>query len=129
MHFWSPAMLRNGHAFGIRTEDGRLVCAVGVNFILAEKSYAQLGALATAPAFRGRSFATRVVSAARASLGQAGIRECGVLADARDPALAGFYAKLGFSSRGGFRFIDPADAVLTGHSEGADPDDAESCQP
>lgn len=105
MHYWSPAMLRNGHAFGIRAT-GRLVCAVIVNFILSEHRYAQVGALATHPDFRGRSFATRVLSAARSSLAQAGIRECGVLADANDPALTAFYARLGFSERGGFRFIE-----------------------
>jgi len=104
MHYWSPAMLRNGHAFGIRAA-GRLVCAVIVNFILHEPRYAQLGALATHPDFRGRSFATRVLSAARSSLAKAGVRECGVFADASDPALTAFYARLGFAARGGFRFI------------------------
>jgi GNAT superfamily N-acetyltransferase len=105
MRYWSPAMLRNGHAFGIRA-DGRLVCAVIVNFILHEYRYAQIGALATHPDFRGRSFATRVLSAARSSLAEAGIRECGVLADAKDPELAAFYARLGFAERGAFRFIE-----------------------
>ena len=106
MDFWSPAMLRNGHVFGVRAGDGSLVCAAGVNFILPAQDYAQVGALATHPGFRGRSFATRTLTAVRASLAAADIHECGVLADARDPALTAFYGKLGFVPRGSFRFID-----------------------
>lgn len=106
MHFWCPAMLRIGHAFGIRGPDGTLVCAGSVNFTLPRLGYAQIGALATHPAHRGRSFANRVLIAIRSSLSRADIRECGLFADATNPQLPTFYLRQGFSVRGSFRFIE-----------------------
>jgi GNAT superfamily N-acetyltransferase len=106
MRFWCQSMFRAGHAFGIRGLDRKLICAGGVNFILPSLGYAQIGALATHPSYRGRSYASRVLTAIRSSLAQTGIRFCGLFADAYDPQLPFFYSKRGFSERGGFRFIE-----------------------
>jgi GNAT superfamily N-acetyltransferase len=104
IRFWCPAMFHVGHAFGIRNEDGKIVCAGGVNFILPRLNYAQIGALVTHPAYRGRSYASHVLSAIRASLAREGISECGLFADAGSPRLLAFYMQRGFSECGRFRF-------------------------
>jgi GNAT superfamily N-acetyltransferase len=106
MRFWCPAMFHAGHAFGIRNMGGKLVCAGGVNFTLPRLGYAQIGALVTHPAYRGRSCASRVLAAIRASLACAGIPYCGLFADAGNPGLLAFYMQRGFSKHGRFRFIE-----------------------
>ncbi|HKX32432.1 MAG TPA: GNAT family N-acetyltransferase [Blastocatellia bacterium] len=110
MHFWCPAMLRTGHYFGIRDVNGKLVCAAGVNFILASQSYAQIGALVTHPDYRGRSYASQVLQAIRLSLSRAGVRECGLFADGANPDLPAFYSRRGFEARGKIRFIEHSGA-------------------
>jgi GNAT superfamily N-acetyltransferase len=106
MRFWCPAMFDAGHTFGIRDMDEKLVCVGGVNFTLPRLGYAQIGALVTHPAHRGRSYASRVLAAIRVSLAHAGIHECGLFVNKGNPELLAFYAKRGFSERGRFRFIE-----------------------
>jgi GNAT superfamily N-acetyltransferase len=104
MHYWHCDMLQFGHWFGVRDASGTLICAGGVNFVVPEHSYAQLGGLATAAHARGRSHATAVLDAIRSSLAQAGIARCGLFADSSDPRLPGFYVARGFAAHSRFRF-------------------------
>ena len=102
MHFWNPAMLWFGHAFGIRSAQRDLVCAGCLNFLLAEEKYAQIGPIVTDPTHRGRSMGTRLLEAVRASLALAGVRQCGVFASENDARLMDFYRRRGFTQRGQF---------------------------
>jgi ribosomal protein S18 acetylase RimI-like enzyme len=101
MNFWNPAMLRFGHTFGIRSKD-LLVCAAGVNFILSDESYAQIGPVVTDPAQRGKSMATRLLDTIRSSLAEAGIGQCGVFVSETDKDVVAFYGRRGFMRRGQF---------------------------
>lgn len=105
MHFWNPAMLRFGHAFGIRSPKGLLVSAACLNFALSDERYAHVGPIATDPAHRGKSMGTRVLDAVRSSLAAAGIQQCGVFASETDRPLVDFYASRGFAPRGQFRLL------------------------
>lgn len=105
MHFWNPAMLRFGHAFGIRSPNGQLVCAGGVNFILPDESYAQIGPLVTDRAQRGKLMATSVLDWLLESLAEAGIAQCGVFADESNKGVVEFYKRRGFVENGQFRFL------------------------
>ena len=98
-------MFRFGHTFGVRSANGRLICAGGVNFVLEDMRYAHIGPLVTDPAERGRSFGSQVLAAVRSSLASAGIRYCGLFADGADPGLIRYYVRRGFSTRGGFHFL------------------------
>ena len=101
MAFWCPSMLRSAQVFGIRGTSSEIVCAGGVNFVLSSLNYAQIGALATHPAYRKRSYATRVLMTIRSNLATMGIRLCGLFAESPS-----FYYKRGFSERGRFRFVE-----------------------
>ena len=104
VHYWHPDMLKFGHCFGVRGSCGSLVSAGGVNFVLSDRSYAQIGALVTAEHARRHSYATAVLTAVRDSLARAGVDRCGLFADASDPTLPRFYAMRGFRVRGRLRF-------------------------
>ena len=106
MHFWNPAMLGFGHAFGIRSSTGRLVCAAGVNFVLSEESYAQVGPVVTDPRHRGRSLASRLLARLFSSLAEVGIRQCGVFAREDDANVVHFYERRGFIRKGQFRLMN-----------------------
>jgi hypothetical protein len=101
---WHPAMLEFGHCYGVRDAAGALIAAGGLNFVLPEHGYAQLGGLVTAKRARGQGHATRILSAIQGSLARAGIARCGLFADAADPTLPSFYTARGFAARGRFRF-------------------------
>ena len=101
MAFWCPSMLESAQAFGIRGSRGEIVCAGGVNFVLSSLKYAHIGALATHPAYRERSYATRVLMTIRSNLATRGIQFCGLFAESPS-----FYYKRGFSERGRFRFVE-----------------------
>jgi len=105
MRFWSPSMFRFGHTFGVRSVDGRLICAGGVNFVLEDLGYAHIGPIVTDAAERGRSFGSQVLAAMRCSLASAGIRHCGLFADGADPGLVRYYVRHGFDRRGEFHFL------------------------
>src|ERR1700689_1816622 len=102
--FWTPAMLKFGHYFGVRNEGGRLVSAAGVNFGLSSY-YAQIGAVVTSPDSRGKGLATDCVAAVVSSLHLAGVPKCGLFADAGQPRLVQMYKNLGFRRTDGFSFI------------------------
>ncbi len=106
VRYWSPAMLQEGGSFVIRDGQGGIAAAVSVQFVLRDARYAQIGALATAPALRRQGLARTLLSTTRASLASAGVRWCGVFADAGHPWLADCYERLGFVRAGAFRFAD-----------------------
>lgn len=105
--FWCEATLRQGHAFGIRSAEGSLVCAASVTFVLPDHGYAHIGSVLTSPPYRGRGYAGSVLAAVRRSLSKTGIRTCGLFADASDPSLPLYYTRLGFHRNGGYRFLTP----------------------
>ena len=104
--YWCPAMLAFGHSYVVRDERRSILSAGSVQFVIDAygDSYAHIGALATSVSARGRSAATLVLRALRAGLVRAGVRSCGVLADAGTSWLPNFYERRGFSRRGAFRF-------------------------
>jgi len=101
---WHAEMLQYGHCFGVRDRAGALVSVGGVDFMVSQSSYAQLGGLATAKSARGRGYRSSVIEAIRSSLADAGIARCGLFVDAQDMTQRGFYAVRGFELRGKFRF-------------------------
>jgi len=105
LHFWSPAMLDCGHAYGVRVK-GELAAAAGINFVLARQRYAQLGSLASDARYRRRGFATACARAVITSLNQSGVAHCGLFADSKESWLLDFYARLGFHQRGLFHFVE-----------------------
>jgi len=104
MRHFHPDMLRFGHYFGVRDDAGALLCAGGVQFVIAALGYAQVGGLVTAPHARGRALATRVLAGISGSLAADGVQHCGLFADAAAPHLTAFYAARGFRVRGSFAF-------------------------
>lgn len=103
--FWCKEMLCYGHTFGIRNSEGKLVSVGGVNFILPQFRYAQIGGLVTHVAYRRRSYATYILNTIRVSLARTGIKECGLFVDSCNSNLVAFYLRRGFLERGGYRFF------------------------
>lgn len=115
--YWCPAMLESGRSRVIRDREGAVVAAGSVQFVIRGQ-YAHIGALATAPAHRGRGFARAILSALRSTLARDGVRDCGMFAEASQPWLENFYERLGFRTAGRFRF---AEVRLRGsQAEGSD---------
>lgn len=112
MRFWCPAMFGFGSNFGVRSAQGELVCVVGVNFVLPEMQYAQIGPVVTHPEYRGHGWASVALNSVRASLVRAGIQRCGVFADASNAGLVHFYSKLGFTHGGEFCFYSLPGSVV-----------------
>ena len=102
--YWWPEMLDLGHYVGVM-ENGVLVAAAGVDFVLQTESYAQVGNVATLPGARLRGYATACVRGVLASLHASGVKYSGLFANAQDEALLRFYARLGFVRSGAFRFV------------------------
>lgn len=105
LHFWAPAMLKFGHAFGIRS-GGELVSAAGINFVLDHHTYAQIGSIATDARYRCRGFASTCIRAVLKSLHQAGIYRCGLFADSQSSRLLQFYSNRNFRENGRYEFIE-----------------------
>lgn len=105
MHFWTPAMLDFGHYYGIRSTDSRLVSLAGVNFVLSEFGYAQIGNVVTDRESRNKGFATSCVKAVIDSLHRSGIGRCGLFVDSQRPDLIRLYGNIGFSEEGQFCFV------------------------
>jgi len=107
MSYWTPEMLRFGHYWGIRKRRD-LVAVAGVDFILAEPSYAQLANVATHPDHRRMGLATTCIQACLASLSQAGVSRCGLFVEATNVIAIRLYERLGLRITGYFDFYFPA---------------------
>jgi len=105
MHFWTPAMVDFGHYFGIRKPDATLASIAGVNFVLSEPRYAQIGNVATDTEWRNKGFATSCVRAVIDSLHRAGVSRCGLFVNADRFDLVRLYERMGFQPAGRFRFV------------------------
>jgi predicted GNAT family acetyltransferase len=106
MDFWASEMIQFGHYRGVRDpSSGVLVSAAGVNFILVEVSYAQVGSVATMTNWRRKGYASACVCATLSSLNKAGIRSCGLFVDSTDSTLYDFYRRLEFTENGRYRFL------------------------
>ena len=108
MHFWNPAMVDFGHYFGIRKPDSTLASIAGVNFVLSEPRYAQIGNVATDSEWQNKGFATSCVGAVIDSLHTAGVSRCGLFVDANRSDLIRLYERIGFQQAGRFRFVQLA---------------------
>jgi GNAT superfamily N-acetyltransferase len=104
--YWCPAMLEFGGSRILRDEFQNIVAAASVLFVLPEASYAHIGGLVTAPPYRGQGFARKLVADVRATIARAGIRRCGLFADAAHPWLLDVYKRFGFNPVGSFRLAD-----------------------
>lgn len=103
--FWTPRMLKFGHYWGILGSGGALLAAAGVHFILPDRSYAQLGGVATLPSERGRGYASTCITNVLAGLAETNIPICGLFADRSAELLLGFYRHLAFAVQGHYRFF------------------------
>ncbi len=104
--YWCPAMLEFGGSRIIRDQFGNIAGAASVLFVLPDLGYAHIGGVVTAPPYRGQGFARKLVADVRSSLARAGVRKCGLFADAAHPWLVDVYGRFGFSSVGSFRLGD-----------------------
>lgn len=111
MYFWTPAMLNFGHYYGIRNADSTLVSLAGLNFVLDDVGYAQIGNVATVEEWRNKGLATSCVRAVIDSLHKSGIGRCGLFVDARRADLLRLYRNIGFREAGRFRFISLTDSI------------------
>lgn len=106
LRFWSPGMLSYGFWFCVRSPSGSIASAAGVNFVLKDCGYAQIGGVGTAPSFRGRGMASTCVSAVVRGLEESGIGECGLFAENSEASLVALYERMGFAARGRFLFFE-----------------------
>jgi ribosomal protein S18 acetylase RimI-like enzyme len=109
MHFWTPAMVNFGHYYGIRDANSTLVSLAGLNFVLSEVGYAQIGNVATDKEWRNKGFATSCVRAVINSLRNSGVSRCGLFVNAHRADLLRLYQNLGFREAGRFRFVPLTD--------------------
>jgi ribosomal protein S18 acetylase RimI-like enzyme len=103
VNFWNPRMLEFGHYWGIR-EQGRVVAAAGVDFLIDSPSYGQIANVATLPSHRRRGLASACVRATQRSLATAGVGEVGLFVD-DGSWLKEWYRGMGFVAAGSFDFF------------------------
>jgi GNAT superfamily N-acetyltransferase len=104
--YWCPAMLEFGGSRIIRDEFGNIAGAASVLFVLPDVGYAHIGGVVIAPPHRGQGLARKLVADVRTSMARAGVRKCGLFADAAHPWLVDVYERFGFSRAGSFRLGD-----------------------
>lgn len=105
VHFWAPAMTNFGHHYGVRDDDSVLISMAGVNFVIPEVGYAQIGNVATDEKWRNKGFATSCVRAVINGLHDSGVGRCGLFVNSGSPELIRLYQNIGFQEAGRFRFI------------------------
>ena len=100
--FWCRSMGELRHCYGIRRR-GELIAVTAVNFVLPGLNYANVGPIVTAPEWRGRGFASALLSTQRYELMRSGVSRVGLLAEADQKRLLDYYQRQGFVPSGRFR--------------------------
>lgn len=107
LNFWLPEMVQFGHYYGVY-KNGKVCSVSGINFVIEQAHYAQIGNVATLPQHRDQGYASQSVLSTINSLARFGIKKCGLFADSEDERLLRWYSRLGFKPicRFHFRMID-----------------------